>query len=167
MINYRDRKKLRFSKINFFRRPWRRTASRALGYQHVLFENRIYDGSLEVRVGRRLTPKSGEEHAGFGVSSDKFGNPINIRPQKRSTVSFGSKLSNLSLSWRLPRKASLIRSVIHDSTIYAGRTMAENLENPEDKVRDNSISVRRSKQFMRTVTAPARSPRRKFRKSRG
>ena len=29
-----------------------------------LFEKyRIYDGSLEVRVGRRLTPKSGEEHA--------------------------------------------------------------------------------------------------------
>ena len=55
LINYRDRKKLRFSKINFFRRPWRRTASRALGYQHVLFEKyRIYDGSLEVRVGRRL-----------------------------------------------------------------------------------------------------------------
>ena len=38
--------------------------------------------------------------------------------------------------------------------------MAEDLENPEDKVRDNTISVRRSKQFMRTVTAPARSPRR-------
>ena len=52
------------------------------------------------------------------------------------------------------------RSVIHDSAGSAGRTMAEDLENPEDKVRDNSISVRRSKQFMRTVTAPARSPRR-------
>ena len=64
LINYRDRKKNRFSKIIFFRHPWRRTASRALGYQYVLFEKyRIYDGSLEVRVGRRLTPKSGEEHA--------------------------------------------------------------------------------------------------------
>ena len=52
------------------------------------------------------------------------------------------------------------RSVIHDSAGSAGRTMAEDLENPEDKVRDNTISVRRSKQFMRTVTAPARSPRR-------
>ena len=52
------------------------------------------------------------------------------------------------------------RSVIHDSAGFAGRTMAEDLENPEDKVRDNTISVRRSKQFMRTVTAPARSPRR-------
>ena len=30
---------------------------------------------------------------GFGVSSDKlFGKPINFRPQKRSTVSFGSNL---------------------------------------------------------------------------
>ena len=38
--------------------------------------------------------------------------------------------------------------------------MAETLENPEDKVRNNCISVERSKQFMRTVTAPARSPRR-------
>ena len=38
--------------------------------------------------------------------------------------------------------------------------MAEDSENPEDKVRGNTISVRRSKQFMRTVTAPARSPRR-------
>ena len=52
------------------------------------------------------------------------------------------------------------RSVINDSAGSAGRTMAEDLENPEDKVRDNTISVRRSKQFMRTVTAPARSPRR-------
>ena len=52
------------------------------------------------------------------------------------------------------------RSVIHDSAGSAGRTMAEDLENPEDKVRDNTISVRRSKQFMRTVTAPARYPRR-------
>ena len=52
------------------------------------------------------------------------------------------------------------RSVIHDSAGFAGRAMAEDLENPEDKVRDNTISVRRSKQFMRTVTAPARSPRR-------
>ena len=52
------------------------------------------------------------------------------------------------------------RSVIHDSAGFAGRTMAEDLENPEDKVRDNTISVRRSKQFMRTVTAPARSSRR-------
>ena len=40
------------------------------------------------------------------------------------------------------------RSAIHDSTGSAGRTMAEDLENPEDKVRDNTISVRRSKQFM-------------------
>ena len=52
------------------------------------------------------------------------------------------------------------RSVINDSAGSAGRTMAEDFENPEDKVRDNTISVRRSKQFMRTVTAPARSPRR-------
>ena len=52
------------------------------------------------------------------------------------------------------------RSVINDSAGSAGRTMAEDLENPEDKVRDNTISVRRSKQFMRTVTAPARSSRR-------
>ena len=52
------------------------------------------------------------------------------------------------------------RSVIHDSAGSAGRTMAETLENPEDKVRNNCISVERSKQFMRTVTAPARSPRR-------
>ena len=36
----------------------------ALGFQHVVFEKyRIYDGSLEVRAGRRLAPKSGEEHA--------------------------------------------------------------------------------------------------------
>ena len=36
----------------------------ALGYQYVVFEKyRIYDRSLEVRVGRRLAPKSGEEHA--------------------------------------------------------------------------------------------------------
>ena len=29
------------------------------------------------------------------------------------------------------------RSVIHDSAGSAGRTMAEDLENPEDKARDN------------------------------
>ena len=30
------------------------------------------------------------------------------------------------------------RSVINDSAGFAGRTMAEDLENPEDKVRDNT-----------------------------
>ena len=35
---------------------------------------------------------------GFGVSSDKFGYPINIRPQKRSTVSFGSNLPLMASS---------------------------------------------------------------------
>ena len=29
------------------------------------------------------------------------------------------------------------RSVIHDSAGFAGRAMAEDLENPEDKVRDS------------------------------
>ena len=46
------------------------------------------------------------------------------------------------------------RSVIHDSAGSAGRTMAEDLENPEDKVRGNSISAGRPKQLMRTATAP-------------
>ena len=37
----------------------------ALGYQHVVFEKyRIYDRSLEVRVGRRLAPKSSGLGAG-------------------------------------------------------------------------------------------------------
>ena len=44
------------------------------------------------------------------------------------------------------------RSVIHDSAGSAGRTMAEDLENPEDKVRDNSISIGRSKQSMHVAT---------------
>ena len=71
-------KKILFSL--FFRRPWRRTASRALGYQYVLFEKyRIYDGSLEVRVGRRLTPKSGEEHAAAEGKSVEIEEPLPSR----------------------------------------------------------------------------------------
>jgi len=50
----------------------------------------------------------------------------------------------VKFKWRIVEA----RNAINDSAGSAGRTMAEDLENPEDKVRDNTISVRRSKQFM-------------------
>ena len=52
----------------------------ALGYQHVVFERyRIHDRSLEVRVGRRLTPKSGEEHAAAEGKSVEIEEPLPSR----------------------------------------------------------------------------------------
>ena len=49
----------------------------ALGYQYVVFEKyRIYDRSLEVRVGRRLAPKSGEEHAAAEGKSVEIEEPL-------------------------------------------------------------------------------------------
>ena len=46
--------------------------------------------------GGKLSQTS--DRLGFGVSSDKFGKPINFRPQKRSTVSFGSNLPLMASS---------------------------------------------------------------------
>ena len=39
----------------------------------------IYDGSLEVRVGRRLAPKSGEEHAAAEGKSVEIEEPLPSR----------------------------------------------------------------------------------------
>ena len=65
-----------------------------------MFEADIFVGQSEdeVEVRCEVSRRVKIAVSGFGVSSDKFGKPINFRPQKRSTVSFGSNLPLMASS---------------------------------------------------------------------